>query len=188
MLLWDVCQIPDFQKFFNDSYQIFLKNIFLTLKKNDDILPERWLGERILKLNNYNGGIEELSIKIANIRTWTYIANHSQWIKNSEFWQEKTHQIENNLSDHLHTSLTNRFIDFSASFFTSTLNQGEKIEIEVNKDKFIKLNEQIYGYINGFNLKLNVPNSDSLFSLINVKKSIRTMIDEKINKFFNCPF
>ena len=188
LLLWDVCQIPDFQKFFNDSYQIFLKNIFLTLKKNDGIFPERWLGERILKLNNYNGGIEELSIKIANIRTWTYIANHSQWIKNSEFWQEKTHQIENNLSDHLHTSLTNRFIDFSASFFTSTLNQGEKIEIEVNKDKFIKLNEQIYGYINGFNLKLNVPNSDSLFSLINVKKSIRTMIDEKINNFLIAPF
>ena len=27
LLLWNVCQIPDFQKVFNDSYQAFLKNI-----------------------------------------------------------------------------------------------------------------------------------------------------------------
>ena len=143
--------------------------------------------EKILRLDNYDGGIEELSIKIANIRTWTYIASHSQWIKETQYWQEKTRQIENTLSDFLHTNLTNRFIDSSASFFTSTLNQGEKVEIKADKDNFIKLNGQNYGYTNGFNLQLNVPNSDSLFSLINIKKSIRTMIDEKINNFLNAP-
>ena len=35
LLLWNVCKIPDFQKVFNDSYQAFLKNIFLTLIKNE---------------------------------------------------------------------------------------------------------------------------------------------------------
>ena len=187
MMLWEICQIPDFQKLYNDSYLLFLKSIFLTLIKNDGIFPENWLSERVLKLDNYIGGIEELSIKIGNIRTWTYIANHSNWIKNSQYWQEKTHQIENNLSDHLHISLTNRFVDASASFFMSTLNRGEKIEIKVDKDKLIKLNGQNYGYINGFNLKLNISNSDSLFSLINVKKTIRTMINDKINNFLNAP-
>ena len=187
LLLWDVCQIPDFQKVFNDSYQAFLKNIFLILIKNEGVFPNKWLKEKILRLDNYDGGIEELSIKIANIRTWTYIASHSKWIKETQYWQEKTHQIENTLSDFLHTSLTNRFIDSSASFFTSTLNQGEKVEIKADKDNFIKLNGQNYGYINGFNLQLNVPNSDSLFSLKNIKKSIRTMIDEKINNFLNAP-
>ena len=187
LLLWNVCQIPDFQKIFNDTYILFLKNIFLTLMQNNNILPEDWLSERILRLDNYVGGIEELSVKIANIRTWTYISNHSQWIKNSDFWQEKTRQIENNLSDHLHISLTNRFIDFSASFFTNILNRGEKIEINVNKDNFINLNGQNYGYINGFNLQLSVPNSDSLFSTIKIKKTIRTMIEEKIKNFLIAP-
>jgi len=28
-LLWDICRIPDFQKFSTDSYIDFLKNIFL---------------------------------------------------------------------------------------------------------------------------------------------------------------
>ena len=45
--------------------------------------------QRIMRLENYKGGIEELSIKIATIRTWTYIANQSIWIKDHEFWRRK---------------------------------------------------------------------------------------------------
>ena len=186
-LLWDVCRVPDFQKFFNDYYLGLLKNIFLTLMKNQGKLPESWLHQRVMRLDSYDGGIEELSIKISNIRTWTYIANQSRWLKNYDFWQEKTHNIENNLSDHLHKSLTNRFVDFSASFFFNTKNRGEEVIIEVDEKKSIKLNGQNYGNIKGFNLELNIPNSESLFSLIHVKKSIRSMIEEKINNFLKSP-
>ena len=61
-LLWDVCRIPDFQKLFNDSYVQFLKTIFLLLVKNEKI-PKLWLEKNILGLQNFNGGIEELSLK-----------------------------------------------------------------------------------------------------------------------------
>ena len=186
-LLWEICRIPDFQKIFNDSYINFLKNIFLTIIENNGRLPEIWLQDRILKLDKYEGGIEELSIKIANIRTWTYIANQSKWIKDSKYWQEKTQKIENNLSDHLHISLTNRFVDFSASFFTDSINRGEEAIVEVDQSKSVKLNGQKYGYINGFNLELSIPNSESLFSLTHVKRSIRKMIEEKINNFLKAP-
>ena len=186
-LLWDVCRIPDFQKIFNDFYLELLKNIFLTLVKNKGYLDEDWLQEKISRIENFHGGIDELSSKISNIRTWTYIANQSDWIENSQFWQEKTHKIENMLSDHLHTALTNRFIDFSASYFVNTKKRGEEVSFEVDFNKSIKLNGQIYGYINGFDLQLNVPDSKSLFSLNHVKKSIRSMIEEKINNFLNAP-
>jgi len=186
-LLWNVCRIPDFQKIFNDSYIELLKNIFLTLINNDNILDEKWLQKRILILENYDGGIEELSIKIANIRTWTYISNQSKWIGDYQFWQDKTHEIENNLSDRLHKSLTNRFVDFSASFFLNSKNKGKKAIVEVDETKTIKLNGQNYGYINGFDLKLDISNSKSLFSLTHVKKSIRSMIEEKINIFLKAP-
>ena len=149
-LLWDICCIPDFQKIFNDSYLDLLKNIFLTIVGNNGILPEFWLQERILRLENYTGGIEELSVKIAIIRTWNYITNQSIWIKDHKFWQEKTYEIENYLSDYLHTSLTNRFVDFSASFFLDTIKKGEEIKVNIDKNKLIKLNGQNYGYINGF--------------------------------------
>jgi ATP-dependent RNA helicase SUPV3L1/SUV3 len=186
-LLWDICRIPDFQKFSTDSHINFLKNIFLTLMKNDGILPESWLENGVFRLENYKGGIEELSIKIATIRTWTYIANQSNWIKNYQFWQDKTHDIENNLSDYLHTSLTNRFVDFSASYFVDTKMRGEKPVITVDENKSVKLNGQNYGYINGFDLELNISNLKSLFSLAHVKKSIRSMIEEKIDIFLKAP-
>ena len=186
-LLWDICRIPDFQKIFKDLYLDLLKNIFLTIVKNDGILPESWLQEKIFRLENYQGGIEELSSKIASIRTWTYIANHSLWIKDPSFWQEKTSEIENNLSDHLHTSLTTRFVDFSARYFVDTQNRGENAIIEIGEDKSIKLNGHNYGYISGFDLELKISNSESLFSLTNVKKSIRKMIEEKINDFLKAP-
>ena len=187
-LLWDVCRIPDFQKIINDSYVTFLKNIFLNLIKNDFQIPESWFADKIIRLNEYSGGIEELTRKISNIRTWTYISNQSNWIENSQYWQKKTHNIENNLSDHLHVSLTNRFVDLSASYFVDAMMRGDEPRIEVDSNKSIKLNGQNYGYINGFDLKLNDnTDSNSLFSLWYVKKSIRLMIEEKINNFLNAP-
>ena len=34
-LLWDICQIPDFEKLFNDNYLLLLKDIYLILIKNN---------------------------------------------------------------------------------------------------------------------------------------------------------
>ena len=34
-LLWNICQIPDFEKLFNDNYLLLLKNIYLILVENN---------------------------------------------------------------------------------------------------------------------------------------------------------
>ncbi len=187
-LLWDVCRIPDFQKILNDSYLIFLKDIFLLLIKNNNNIPEDWFRKKIFHLENFDGGIDELSLKISQIRTWTYIANHKQWLINANYWQEKTIQIENHLSDQLHVSLTNRFIDISASYFVNAELRGYDQVVEVNNSKSIVLNGEKYGFINGFNIKLDqFAFSHSLFSLTHVKKSLRYMIDDKVSNFLNAP-
>ena len=90
-LLWDVCRIPDFQKIFNDTYLIFLKDIFLLLIKNDCYIPEDWFRNKILRLENFDGGIDELSGKISHIRTWTFIANHKKWLTNADYWLSLIH-------------------------------------------------------------------------------------------------
>ena len=185
-LLWNVCRIPDFQKMMNDNHFELLKNIYLSLINNALKIPESWLFDRIDKLDNYSGGIDELTHKIANIRTWTYISNQSTWLENNEFWKEKTQSIEDNLSDHLHNSLINRFVDSSASYFSEEKKNEPKIEIDQNK--ILKLNKQNYGYINGFQLKLfDNKKSISIFSHNRVKKTIRKMIEEKIDSFLNAP-
>ena len=78
--------------------------------------------KKLSKLNNFGGGIPELSIKISQIRTWTYISNNHNWLKNTYYWKEKTQQIENELSDQLHNSLTKKFIDYSSKFFIGEKN------------------------------------------------------------------
>jgi len=188
-VLWDVCGIPDFQKIFNDNYINFLKDIFLILIKHNYRIPEDWFSKKILHLENFEGGIEELSSKISFIRTWTYIANHRKWLINSKYWQEKTHLLENNLSDHLHISLTNRFIDMSASYFLNLEAKGLEPSIDIKENKFVIINKQKYGFINGFDLKIdNIEFSHSQFSLTYVKKYLRNMIKEKISTFLQAPF
>ncbi len=186
-LLWDVCRIPDFQKLFNDNHLQFLKTIFLLLIKNEKI-PKLWLEKNILGIQNFNGGIEELSLKISQIRTWTYISNHQNWIDNEKYWQEMTQKIENDLSDNLHEGLTNRFVDSTSKYFINSNNNDWNQDLTVNIDKTITINNIEYGTLYGFNLKLDKDAiSHSLFSLTHVKKLARIMIEEKINNFLNAP-
>ncbi len=188
-LLWEICQIPDFEKVFNDNYLMFLKSIFLKLYLNNYNIPEDWMNKNITKIENFNGGISELSIKISQIRTWTYIANHHRWLKNSTYWQEKTNEIENKLSDNLHDSLTNKFVDSSSKYFIGIKKEEIEKDILLNNKNEIILNDYKYGIINGFDIKFyKNTHSHSLFSLSYVKKSLRKMIEEKIEDFLNAPY
>ena len=140
--------------------------------------------KNILGLHKFNGGIEELSLKISQIRTWTYISNHPNWIDNENYWQEKTQDIENNLSDKLHEGLINRFVDSTSKYFISLQNDDKKTESEIKNKKTLVINNIEYGSFIGFDLKFNKDViSHSLFSLSHVKKSTRLMIEEKINNF-----
>ncbi len=187
-LLWDVCRVPDFEKIFNDNYLFFLKNIFLTLIKNNYKIPEDWINNRVSKLENFTGGIPELSLKISQIRTWTYISNHHSWLIDGVYWQEKTRLIENELSDNLHIGLTNKFIDSSSKYFSSNSKENIIKNIEINKNNEVILDGKQYGTIKGFNLQLaNKDISYSLFSLTHVKKIIRNMINDKIENLLNAP-
>ncbi len=187
-LLWDICRIPDFEKIFNDNYLIFLKNIFITILKNNNKIPEDWMNNKITKLENISGGIPELSMKISQIRTWTYISNHHNWLDNPVYWQEKTQQIENDLSDNLHLRLTNKFIDASSKYFINSSDLRNIENIEINQNNEVILDGVKYGFIRGFDIKFDKKIfSHSLFLLSHVRKSTRNMIEEKIDNFLNAP-
>ncbi len=187
-LLWEICRIPDFEKIFNDNYLNFLKNIFLILIKNNYKIPEDWIQKNILKLQDFNGNITELTTKISQIRTWTYISNQQSWLEKPIYWQEKTQKIENDLSDNLHVSLTNKFIDSSSKYFLNSLVNKQFEKVEINQENKVILDGEEYGLVKGFNMITDKKLfSNSLFSLTHVKKSIRNMISDKIDVFLNAP-
>ena len=187
-LLWSICQIPDFEKLFNDNYLLLLKDIYLILIQNDYNIPEEWISKKVNRLNNFGGGIPELSIKISQIRTWTYISNNHQWLKNTYYWKEKTQLLENELSDQLHISLTKKFIDYSSKFFLGQLKSENIQNILIKNENEIFLDNSRYGIIKGFDLFEDKKIfSQSLFSISNIKKSVRNMIDDKIENFLSAP-
>ena len=187
-LLWEVCQIPDFEKLFNDNYLLLLKDIYLILIENNYNIPEDWINKKISRLSNFDGGIPELSIKISQIRTWTYITNNHNWLKNKYYWKEKTQQIENELSDQLHNSLTKKFIDYSSKFFIKQEKLPSIHDIFLKNNNEIFLDRSKYGIIKGFDLiKEKKIFSQSRFSISNIKKTARNMIVEKIENFLQAP-
>ena len=74
-------------------------------------LDNEWIKSQITRLDRYDGEIDTLLNRIANVRTWTFITNRSNWLDETEYWQDQAKQIEDKLSDELHERLTQRFVD-----------------------------------------------------------------------------
>ena len=88
----------------------------------------------------------------------------------------------------MHIGLTNKFIDSSSRYFLKSTLEANIDKVEINPKNEIILDGQIYGHISGFDVVFNDKSfSHSLFSLSHVKKSIRNMIDNKIDNFLIAP-
>jgi ATP-dependent RNA helicase SUPV3L1/SUV3 len=112
-LLWDVCQIPDFRKLMLDDHTSLLADIYLQLAGPSGRLDEKWIGERVERVDDVDGDIDALLMRMAFIRTWTYVAHHTSWLPRASHWQERTRSVEDRLSDALHERLIQRFVDRS---------------------------------------------------------------------------
>ena len=60
-------------------------------------------------LDKYDGNIDTLTNRISNVRTWSYVSNKKGWVDNSDYWIERTKNIEDKLSEKLHEGLTKKF-------------------------------------------------------------------------------
>ncbi|MBL4686318.1 MAG: helicase [Nannocystaceae bacterium] len=123
-LLWDVCRIPDFRKLLLDSHVELLAAIYEQLSGPGGRIDDDWMAKRITRLDDQDGDIQTLMMRIAFIRTWTYVANHSAWVNDAEHWQQRTREIEDRCSDALHERLTERFVDGHTEDFVGS--QGER--------------------------------------------------------------
>ncbi len=114
-LLWEVCRIPDFRKLFLDTHAALLSEIYKDLAGSKGFLDNDWMELKIHEIDDVQGDIDTLIDRIASIRTFTFISNHTQWVKDAEGWQERTRQIEDRLSDALHDQLVLRFVERGAA-------------------------------------------------------------------------
>ena len=104
-LLWECCQIPDFEKKAYGQHINIIDKVFKFLSTRKGKIPNEYMREQLKGLEKQHGNIDVLSHRISNVRTWSYVANKKNWVENSDYWVQLTKNIEDKLSDKLHLSL-----------------------------------------------------------------------------------
>lgn len=148
-LLWEVCLTPDYRKISPASHAQLLGTVFTGIARHGHI-GEDWFAGQVDRADRAEGDVHALSARIAEIRTWTYLSNRPDWLQNATYWQEKTRDIENRLSDALHEGLTKRFIDRRTSVLMKRLRENRMLESEVKSNGDVTVEGHHVGRLMGF--------------------------------------
>ncbi|NGP16317.1 helicase-related protein [Devosia aurantiaca] len=152
-LLWECCQIPDYQGISPAAHGEIVTRIFTDLRRNRHVNAD-WIAEQVRFCDNSEGDIDTLSNRIKQIRTWTFVANRKNWLEDPAYWREKTRDIEDRLSDALHERLTQRFVDRRTSVLLRHLKDKRMVSPEINGQGEVRLEGHLIGTIEGFRFTL----------------------------------
>lgn len=148
-LLWQVCQVPDFRKVSFDQHVRMLQELFEQVEGGGRI-RDNWLAAQVERLSDTVGEIDTISARIAHVRTFTYLSNRASWVENAAYWQGRTREIEDALSDALHEKLTQRFVDRRTSALLKKLRDDAPILAGVTEDGDVIVEGQFVGRLLGF--------------------------------------
>ncbi len=148
-LLWDVCQIPDFRKISPAQHGDLIVALYRFLIAKG-VIPDDWFARQVALSDRVDGDIDMLSRRLADIRTWTFVANRPNWLFAPVHWQERTRAIEDRLSDALHDRLTQRFVDRRTSVLMKRLRENAMLEAEITGAGAVLVEGQPVGDVNGF--------------------------------------
>ncbi len=148
-LLWDVCQIPDFRKVSPAAHGELIVTVYEHLERKGR-LDESWFASQVTAADQTVGDLDMLSRRITQIRTWTFIANRQNWLADPAYWQGKTREVEDRLSDALHVQLTQRFVDRRTSVLMKRLRENAMLEAEITSTGEVRVEGQLVGELHGF--------------------------------------
>jgi ATP-dependent RNA helicase SUPV3L1/SUV3 len=148
-ILWDACSLPDYRKIAPAQHAELVSSVYKDLVKRGCV-DESYMGEQVKLADRTEGEIDTLSQRIAQIRTWTFVANHPGWLANPTHWQQKTREIEDRLSDALHERLTKRFVDRRTSVLMKRLRENEMLEAEISVNGDVLVAGHHVGELQGF--------------------------------------
>src|SRR3954466_8898340 len=116
----------------------------------DGAVPSDWFSRHVAALDRTEGDIDALSNRIAQVRTWSFVANRPDWLKDPEHWQGVARQVEDKLSDALHERLASRFVDRRTSVLMRRLRENAMLEAEITAAGDVTVEGQHVGHLNGF--------------------------------------
>ncbi|ATY32905.1 helicase-related protein [Sphingomonas psychrotolerans] len=151
MRLWAACGLPDFRKLGVDPHARFVGRLFGHLSEANGHVPHQWFADEIARLDNMAGDVETLAGRIAAARSWAYIAHRADWLEDPIHWAERTRAIEEKLSDALHASLTQRFVDKRTTILLRQIGAGASdLPVTIGAQGEVSVEEHPLGKLEGF--------------------------------------
>jgi ATP-dependent RNA helicase SUPV3L1/SUV3 len=147
--LWDACQIPDYRRLAPAAHAELVTTLYAFLMKKGRI-PDAWFAAQVDQADRVTGDIDTLSGRIAQIRTWTFVANRPDWLSDPDHWQGIAREVENKLSDALHERLTERFVDRRTSVLMRRLRENSVLNTEIGKTGEVIVEGHAIGRLDGF--------------------------------------
>ena len=175
-ILWECCQIPDFSKRNYGNHLDVVKKVFNFLRTKSGKVSNDYMKVQLEHLDKYDGNIDTLANRISNVRTWSYVANKKGWTNNSDFWIERSKQIEDKLSDKLHEELTKSFIDKRISVLSRSLKQDIVLGTEIKNENEVIIDGQYIGLLKGMRLDLDLKSGSLKTDIKSLRKAARQAI------------
>src|SRR5450756_2440479 len=186
--LWDACQIPDYRKIAPAAHAELVTPLYGFLMKRGRI-PDAWFAPQVEQADRTEGDIDTLSGRIAQIRTWTFVANRPDWLADPEHWQGITREVENKLSDALHERLTERFVDRRTSVLMRRLRENTMLNTEIGKTGEVIVEGHVIGRLDGFTFAPDAAEagSDAKALQATAQKALAGEIDARAEKLAAAP-
>ena len=181
-ILWECCQIPDFEKKAYGQHINVVDKVFQFLTTRKKKIPSIFMKEQLKGLEKDHGNVDLLSHRLSNVRTWSYVANKKNWVENSDYWVQLTKSIEDKLSDKLHEELTKSFIDKKISILSRSLKQDLILNTEINEENKIHIDGQRVGELKGLKFIIEVTSKTLDTDIKSIKKAARKGIEGELVK------
>jgi ATP-dependent RNA helicase SUPV3L1/SUV3 len=186
--LWDACQIPDYRKIAPAAHAELVTTLFGFLMRKGRI-PDAWFAAQVEQADRFDGDIDTLSGRIAQIRTWTFVANRPDWLADPDHWQGIAREVENKLSDALHERLTERFVDRRTSVLMRRLRENTMLNTEIGKTGEVIVEGHVIGRLDGFTFAPDAAEagSDAKALQATAQKALAGEIDARAEKLSAAP-
>ncbi|WP_316205055.1 helicase-related protein [Bradyrhizobium sp. SZCCHNS3004] len=186
--LWEACQIPDYRKLSPAAHAELVTTVFGFLMQKGRI-PDAWYAAQVDQADRIDGDIDTLSGRIAQIRTWTFVANRPDWLADPDYWQGITRDVENKLSDALHERLTERFVDRRTSVLMRRLRENSVLNTEIGKTGEVIVEGHAIGRLDGFTFAPDAAEAGSEAKALQAaaQKALAGEIEARAEKLSNAP-
>jgi ATP-dependent RNA helicase SUPV3L1/SUV3 len=178
-LLWEVCQVPDFQNILTEAHTRLLARVYLFLRGPGGRIPEDFLSAHVRALDRTDGDVDTLLGRIAAIRTWTYLSNRADWVPDARHWQERTRAVEDRLSDVLHETLTQEFVDRAGTVIAR--HEAADLVTTIGDDGEVAVQGLRAGVLEGFRFRPGREGGEGSRSLVAAaNRALRALARERV--------